>query len=500
MGKSITKSMAEKIARDNAADMAQDEIDTAVAFWAVEAASKVSAFTSVNRPDDLQNWGYDDEKGRDVFRADDYLTEFFRFILRTYDVRARPSSLLEKAHTAKWVTLQPHVVKVLSRSVSAILRNYDHLSVGNASTGLPEDLFEGRGQAPTPTPPDDFITPDDYPETVAQAPYKHIIKPAVFAACYARETPKSPGNTKLLANFAGLGVHKRVGLATQALLTAATQLKKSTPNFVTLLDDLATYFSAQHKVGAPVGFQPILIVGEPGIGKTRFVNMVAACMGVQAKFINLSGARDGMKLKGLSPSWSSAAPGEIARAMADSSHFNPVIVLDEIDKAGAGYKGQSGIGSDIHDLLLPLLERETSSIYEDDYIQTAMDLSGVSWIATCNSLSDMPPALLSRFDVYHIDPLTREQQASIISGVHAEIVKSSGFAGLNDCLSDDVAEAFMAMGLSMRELRREIYKAQCRAVLRHTDTTKCASVLLEDILQPQAKQKPARGIGFGATM
>lgn len=142
--------------------------------------------------------------------------------------------------------------------------------------------------------------------------------------------------------------------------------------------------------------------------------------------------------------------------MAEMRVFNPVIVLDEIDK---GSSTSHGLADAVQDLLLPLLERETSASFEDEYIQTAMDLSGVSWVATANSIDNLPPALLSRFDIYFIDPLTREQQGSILNGLVEEIAHEHGFDCIDAVLSAEVIDALLGMKLSMRELRRELYKS-----------------------------------------
>lgn len=477
-----------------------------VAFWITETQLRVREYTSIYPA----KHAVFETNGQ--FDVELYLMSFFRFILDRYTVQVITNGTHKKPI---FVQLEPAVIAELKAAVAKVLSLPQP-----PSKSLLIELAEGqtKRQVGTRTPVQDktfesehgysveirgdgldglSYDPDvahEYQETI-EVVGAYIIDPEVFKACVQREVPRSHGQKKVLEDFTGLCTPKIEAKPTSALIAAMPALRKSCPNFVAVIDDLARYFVAQKATGTATGFMPILLVGAPGIGKTHFVNVISSVMGVSSKFINLSGARDSLKIKGISQSWGQSHPGSIARFMADSEHFNPIIVLDEIDKCGT----QMSAGEPLDEVLLPLLERETSAAFEDDYIGVGMDLSRVSWIATCNSVEEMSPAMLSRMDVYYIDPPTRNQQRTILGNLHRGIRRDHGFECLHGSLSDDVTDALICTGLSMRELRREIYKAQCNAIVRIPGGVGI-ELAVEDIPGAKRDALPSRSIGFTASM
>lgn len=333
---------------------------------------------------------------------------------------------------------------------------------------------------------------DDVPSYV-------ICEGTALSASISRESPRSPGGAKVLSDYVALAKPRHATAATTAVSQAMTLMKRHHPNFAAVLDDLATYFAAQKVAGKYAHFAPILLVGPPGIGKTHFVNTLAAVMGVPAKFFNLAGMGDNLKFRGMSQSWGQSKPGELAKFLAFESAqvFNPIVVLDELDKCGSMFRAGS---SPIHDTLLALTEKESAAQFEDDYIGAPMNLTGISWIATCNTVDEavLPPPLLSRFDVYHIEPLTLEQQRGVIRTLYLTIRKESGFHKLAEYVPDFAIDAFIDLDVSMRELKRVIYRAECKAIARATDGEK--AVLDHTDISIRKNESAARGIGFNANM
>jgi ATP-dependent Lon protease len=479
-----------------------------VAFWATEDQLRVREYTSIYPAN------HDVYKSRDgKFDVELYLMNFFRFMLDRYKVQ-----VIANGHYKKpiFVQLDAGVIAELKAAISKVLSLPEppsksllvELSENNemkrhvgSTASIKDKIMESDHGYTVEIRADGLdglsYDPDvahEYQETV-EVSGSYVIKPDIFQACVLREIPRSHGQKKVLEDFTGLSTPKPEAKPTAALISAMPALRKSCPNFVAVIDDLARYFAAQKATGTATGFMPILLVGAPGIGKTHFVNVIANVMGVSSKFINLSGARDSLKIKGISQSWGQSHPGSIARFMADSEHFNPIIVLDEIDKCGSGMT----VGEPLDEVLLPLLERETSASFEDDYIGVGMDLSRVSWIATCNSVKGMSAAMLSRMDVYYIDPPTRDQQRTILGNLHRGIRRDHEFECLHGSLSDDVTDALIGTGLSMRELRREIYKAQCNAIVRIPLGTGI-ELVVEDIPGVKRDALSSRSIGFTASM
>lgn len=157
---------------------------------------------------------------------------------------------------------------------------------------------------------------------------------------------------------------------------------------------------------------PLLLVGVPGNGKTRFARRVSELLRTPNTIINLAGMTDVKLLKGLARGWSSNRPSRILEFMLQTRCANPLFILDEIDKTSRG-----GVGGDPEDALLDLLEPGNSSRYQDIYLMAECDLSRAMYIATSNSLERIPAPLLSRLRLAHFPPPGPEHSAVIMWGI-----------------------------------------------------------------------------------
>lgn len=157
--------------------------------------------------------------------------------------------------------------------------------------------------------------------------------------------------------------------------------------------------------------RPLLLAGTPGIGKTSWVKRVAELCNVPFSTVMAAGSADSMYLKGTARGWSSARPGAIARLIATERVANPLVLVDEIDKAATDTRNGS-----ILDVMLQLIEPATNKNYLDECLQVPCDFSWVSWIATCNKLGGLPKPLLDRFTVVLIEKPGPEHAQTIING------------------------------------------------------------------------------------
>lgn len=178
------------------------------------------------------------------------------------------------------------------------------------------------------------------------------------------------------------------------------------PNFAEVIDDIRVQVKAQRRIQRGIKVQPILLLGKPGIGKTRFIKKLAAALGEESHVFNMGGSADSVKLRGVSRGWGSARPGDIAVKLSNGNTFNPFFLFDEIEKAQRS--GHDAL-HDVHGLLLSYLESETNKTIEDDYVGCSMDMSGVNYVFAANSVDDLPAAFMSRVDVYNIPDLTEDQ-------------------------------------------------------------------------------------------
>lgn len=229
-------------------------------------------------------------------------------------------------------------------------------------------------------------------------------------------------------------------------------------------------FLAVRKLSGGKKSPVICLVGPPGVGKTSIAKAVAASLGREYVRMSLGGVHDEAEIRGHRRTYIGSMPGRIVNAIKDAGTFNPLILLDEIDKVGQDYKGN------VSAALLEVLDTEQNFSFRDHYLECEMDLSDVLFFTTANSLENVDRPLYDRMEVIEINGYTDDEKLKIAKDfIIPKQLKENGLkksqVKITDAAVSDIIRYYTKES-GVRELERKIAAVMRKAASEIVTGTK----------------------------
>jgi ATP-dependent Lon protease len=345
-----------------------------------------------------------------------YLTSAQKLeLLETADVIARLTQVLgwAKEHLAELdvaETIRKDVQEGMDRQQREFLLRRQLEAVRKE---LRELSGKGDGDAPAADEPDDYrarVEAADLPEKVREAALKEVDK-------LERSSDSSPEGGWIrtwLDTVLDLPWNSRTEDAYD-IAGARAILDADHAGLDDVKDRIIEYLAVRRRrsdaglgvVGGRRSGAVLALVGPPGVGKTSLGESVARAMGRKFVRVALGGVRDEAEIRGHRRTYVGAMAGRIVRAISEAGTMNPVVLLDEVDKVGADYRGDPTAA------LLEVLDPAQNHTFRDHYLEVELDLSDVLFLATANVIDSIPGPLLDRMELVRLDGYTEDEKVVI---------------------------------------------------------------------------------------
>jgi ATP-dependent Lon protease len=313
---------------------------------------------------------------------------------------------------------------------------------------------------------DDDVDPDDYRAKIADRELPDHVRTAVLREIdkLERTNDQSP-ETGWIRTWLDTILEVPWGVESEDrldVLEAQRILNADHDGLEDVKDRILEHLSVR-KLQAERGLAPVdgrgsgailALVGPPGVGKTSLGQSIANALGRKYVRVSLGGVRDEAEIRGHRRTYVGAQPGRLVRALREAGTMNPVIVLDEVDKLGADFRG------DPSSALLEVLDPAQNHTFRDHYLEVDLDLSRVMFVATANVIDTIPGPLLDRLEVIRLDGYTESEKVSIAR--HHLLGRQLARAALREdevTIDDDALKTIVAdytREAGVRNLEREI--------------------------------------------
>ncbi|WP_323040006.1 AAA family ATPase [Gemmobacter sp.] len=195
---------------------------------------------------------------------------------------------------------------------------------------------------------------------------------------------------------------------------------------------------------------PVILIGPPGMGKSHYARRMAELARLPIRIIDIGGGSAGFRISGTEKGWSSEQPGIPVETILATRVANPMMVVDEVDKAGTAYS-TSGSSTSLTTSLLQLLEPSSARHFECPFYRISFDLSRVNWVMTANTLDHIPAPLRDRARLFILSKLSAEDAVAHFDLLTADSEDEQGRSRCRDFIERMIARP---EGLSLRQIRQ----------------------------------------------
>ncbi len=229
------------------------------------------------------------------------------------------------------------------------------------------------------------------------------------------------------------------------------------PQFDEVIDFYENTIVSLARLNLPFEVSPILLQGDPGLGKTFFASELAKLLDLPFKEISLATATSSFALSGSNIQWAEGSPGLISETLASSPVANPIILIDEVDKAfiDARYNPLN--------VFYGLLEPHSSRRFRDEALDIELDASKIVWIATGNYIRNIPAPIQSRMRIFNIRQPEPDRMLTVVESIYDHVINTKRYGQLLDTELDEAVVYQLALQ-SPRAVRLAIEEAAFKAI------------------------------------
>ncbi|MBB4199641.1 hypothetical protein CCR94_07200 [Rhodoblastus sphagnicola] len=306
-----------------------------------------------------------------------------------------------------------------------------------------------------------------------------------FGAAASEEAKRLAHLKDIATSF--IGPERSLLVGDDGMIGDLQRLGEAAPNLGPLVKLFIREAMSSRRTGSPMTMPPLLLLGPPGVGKTYVAKRLAIAIGTAFVPIEMTMLDDVGDIGGHTMSWKAARPGVIARTLLDEPWACPIIVLDEIEKAPRYAHSERPL-----DLFHVLFEAESARRFRDGYLRLTMRADHIFFVATANSIENIPPAVLDRCLVVTIDRPSLAEGRAIAEGLFRNFAAARpGIAGHPTRAILDVLARH-----SPRHVRRILHVAAGYAAARDATALNVIDLEAAEAMVGAGAEPEPRRIGF----